>query len=64
MIDLCTTEALFGPDLSKQDQCRLAQEHCEASGIMFNYYELYFCTIQSSNAFFFPIGVSLLRVAH
>ena len=64
MIDLCTPEALFGPDLSKQDQCRLAQEHCEESGIMFNYFELYFCTIQSSNAVFFPIGVSAQRVAY
>ena len=64
MIDLCSTEALFGPELSKQDQCMLAREHCEASGIMFNYYELYFCTIQSSNAVFFPIGVSPKKSAN
>lgn len=54
---LCTTESLFAEGLSSADQCKLATEHCEAASKI-NFYHIYFCTLETSNMLFYPVGVS------
>ena len=53
----CTSEVLFAPGISQVEQCRLALANCDAAGMM-NFYKLYFCTMETSNVSFYPIGVS------
>ena len=56
--NMCSTEALFQPQLTLEEQCAMASEHCESAS-MFNFYKLYFCTLNTSSLAFYPVGVSL-----
>ena len=60
-VDMCSAEFLFAPltdTFTAEDRCNLALEHCEAESI-FNFYKMYFCTMQTNNWLFYPIGVSI-----
>ena len=63
--ELCQAEYLFPKDGShffangSPEQCAYAMEHCHQASI-FNLYKLYFCTLQTSNTAFFPVGVSVI----
>lgn len=53
----CTSEALFATSLTSDEQCKMALEHCESASIL-NFYYLYFCALNTTDMFFYPIGVS------
>lgn len=61
--EFCQAKYLFPSDLQtgfergSPEQCAYALENCHPSSLL-NIYKLYFCTMQTSNAVFFPIGVS------
>lgn len=64
--EFCQAQFLFPSDTNNlfaaasPEQCAYALEHCHQSSI-FNMYKLYFCTLQTSNTAFFPIGVSPIK---
>ena len=53
----CSSEALIASHLTSEEQCQMAMEHCKSES-MLNFYQLYFCALETSDVFFFPIGVS------
>ena len=57
---MCNISYLMKPltdTFTTQDRCNMALEHCEGESI-FNFYRLYFCTLQTNNLIFYPLGVS------
>ena len=60
--DQCSYEVLLSKNLSQDERCELALEHCEAMSLI-NFYKIYFCTFSASNAVFYPFGIMAILVA-
>ena len=53
--NMCSLQVLLA---RAEDTCELARKHCESESI-FNFYEMYFCTMGTNNWLFYPVAVSV-----
>ena len=55
--DICSVKHLFADHLTSDQRCELALQNCEATSLI-NFYQVYFCWLDSIDAVWYPFGVS------